>query len=50
MLQMCQRSSEHPIAKAINEKVKLMIDTISIEQVHLSDFKAVDGEGLVATI
>ena len=49
LLQMCQRSSEHPIAKAIINKVYQMMDSINIELVHLNDVKAVDGEGLVAT-
>ena len=50
MLYMCQSSCEHPIAKAIIEKVQNMAALSESEDLFLTDIANIDGEGLVANI
>lgn len=48
-----EKNSEHPLAKAINDRIAILIskkiDTLC-SQYTLKEFKNRDGEGVVATI
>ena len=51
---LCEKSSEHPLAKAIVNKIESVIPSDTLAQFNsqykVRDFKNRDGEGVVATL